>query len=84
MVINQLNFDYSQGILFLGCFFFQKICVAWELSSLQAIPYEYRPLQRIPQEIVDIIPKVSEKEALKIIETLRTKGFLPKLPKFAK
>ena len=64
--------------------FFQKVCVAWELSSLQAIPYEYRPLRRIPQEIVDIIPKVNEKEALKIIETLRTKGFLPKLPKFAK
>lgn len=65
-------------------FFLQKVCVAWELSRLQAIPYEFHPLQRIPQEIVDIIPKASEKDALRIFETLRTQGFLPKLPKFGK
>jgi hypothetical protein len=78
------QFRLQPGDSFPWLFFLKKVCVAWHLSAMRALPFEFRPLRRIPQEIVDAIPDLGEKDAFKILDALRAQEYLPKLPKFGK
>ena len=46
------------------------------------LPPEYRPLKRIPAEIAELLPALSESDAVKLLSGLRQQGFLPPIPKF--
>lgn len=59
--------------------FFQKVFVAWHLSSIKSLPKAFRPQRRIPQNILDSISKLPENALLKVIQELRNHSYLPPL-----
>ena len=73
---------YRPGDVFPWTLFFKEVTNAWELSRQRMLPPEYRPLKRIPAEIAELLPALSESDAVKLLSGLREQGFLPPIPKF--
>ncbi|MDR1759386.1 MAG: hypothetical protein LBR60_02535 [Fibrobacter sp.] len=60
--------------------FLRKVFVAWQISAVKTLPKEFRPLQRIPPDILHLLSyDIPESSLLEIIRELRRRSFLPPL-----
>lgn len=75
LIFPKENFPWNQ--------FLQKLAVAWKLSRNDAIPPEFRLRRKLPDAFEDVIPKLSDKESLKLLERLGQARFFSAFSKFA-
>lgn len=59
--------------------FFKKLRVSWWLSQ-QKVPNAFLPQKRIPEELLDEMEKLPERELLRALATLRAEKYFPTLP----
>ena len=62
--------------------FLQKVAVMWQLSQNDSIPKGFRLKKKLPQSIVDLLPKVDSKDALNVLKQLGSAGFFSAFSKF--
>lgn len=64
--------------------FLQKLSVAWKLSRNDAIAPEFRLQKKLPDIFEGLIPQLSDKESLELLERLGKARFFSAFSKFAK
>lgn len=60
--------------------FIEKMLVAWQLADMESLPPEFRPQKRLPQFVLDDLPKETQANQLKALATLRQQGYFSPLP----
>ena len=73
------RFTLKPGDLFPWDQFIPKMLVNWQLSEFRDVPREFRPQKRIPDFVLEGLPKESIANQLKVLATLRAQGYFPPL-----
>lgn len=60
----------------------QKLAVLWQLSQNDAISKDFRLKNKLPQQIVDLLPQVAEKDSLNVLKQLGSAEFICAFSKF--
>jgi hypothetical protein len=55
--------------------FLRKVLQGWSLAERQV--FAFKPLQRLPQPLLDVLPRLSGKELAAAFDKLREQGLLP-------